>query len=153
MFDFRAERVLASIDESLARMGVEYIDVGQVSPLHILYIFTALASHLSPIACWSDISPGIGHPNSVMVVLLRYTIQSFAPTWTSSAPKLFRRWLRPKQQERFDTWALQVRVQCMHATALRLSVANRLSLGRSPIHDREQLCAHRHSFDILSLLA
>eukprot|EP00730_Choanoeca_flexa_P007908 TRINITY_DN12411_c0_g1_i13.p1 TRINITY_DN12411_c0_g1~~TRINITY_DN12411_c0_g1_i13.p1 ORF type:complete len:343 (+),score=62.00 TRINITY_DN12411_c0_g1_i13:103-1131(+) len=30
MFDFRAERVLASIDESLARLGVEYIDVGQV---------------------------------------------------------------------------------------------------------------------------
>jgi aryl-alcohol dehydrogenase-like predicted oxidoreductase len=30
MFDFRAERVLASIDESLARLGLEYIDVGQV---------------------------------------------------------------------------------------------------------------------------
>jgi aryl-alcohol dehydrogenase-like predicted oxidoreductase len=26
MFDFRAERVISSVDESLRRMGVEYID-------------------------------------------------------------------------------------------------------------------------------
>lgn len=31
MFDFRAERVLQSVDESLQRLGLEYIDIIQVS--------------------------------------------------------------------------------------------------------------------------
>lgn len=30
MFDFRAERVLRSVDESLARLGLDYVDVIQV---------------------------------------------------------------------------------------------------------------------------
>ena len=31
MFDFRAERVIRSVDESLQRLGLEYIDIIQVS--------------------------------------------------------------------------------------------------------------------------
>lgn len=30
MFDFSAERVIASVDESLQRMGLEYVDLIQV---------------------------------------------------------------------------------------------------------------------------
>ena len=30
MFDFRAERVIKSVDESLQRMGLEYVDLIQV---------------------------------------------------------------------------------------------------------------------------
>lgn len=30
MFDFRAERVLSSVDESLQRMGLEYVDLIQI---------------------------------------------------------------------------------------------------------------------------
>lgn len=30
MFDFRAERVIRSVDESLQRLGLEYVDVIQV---------------------------------------------------------------------------------------------------------------------------
>jgi len=30
MFDFRGERVIQSVDESLQRLGVEYLDVVQV---------------------------------------------------------------------------------------------------------------------------
>ena len=35
MFDFRGERVIQSVDESLQRLGVEYIDVVQVCCNHI----------------------------------------------------------------------------------------------------------------------
>ena len=31
MFDFSAERTLQSVDESLARLGVEYVDIIQVT--------------------------------------------------------------------------------------------------------------------------
>ncbi len=39
MFDFSAERTLQSVDESLARLGVEYVDIIQVtfSLLPMLY--------------------------------------------------------------------------------------------------------------------
>ena len=30
MFDFRGERVIQSVDESLQRLGIEYLDVVQV---------------------------------------------------------------------------------------------------------------------------
>lgn len=36
MFDFRAERVIASVEESLGRLGVEYIDCIQVALLSAL---------------------------------------------------------------------------------------------------------------------
>ena len=35
MFDFTAERTLRSIDESLARLGIQYIDIIQVCSLSV----------------------------------------------------------------------------------------------------------------------
>ena len=42
MFDFRGERVIQSVDESLQRLGVEYLDVVQVNIVDFKNVFVSV---------------------------------------------------------------------------------------------------------------
>ena len=48
MFDFSAERVIASVDESLQRMGLEYVDLIQVHDMEFAPSLDMIISETLP---------------------------------------------------------------------------------------------------------